>query len=120
VSAREVCFLIGTGPVVLWADASLSPTAMPDSRGRWEAIWSRRDAIVEIAHSHPVGPCAFSDEDESTMEALESALGRGLRFSVIAPDGMVVREGARTELVDHEPWWTALLRLASGMAPRDP
>jgi hypothetical protein len=112
---REVCFLIDARGAVLWSDASSSPVALPDSRARWEAIWAHRDVLAEIAHSHPVGPRAFSAEDESTMEALGTALGRTLRFSVVAPDGMVAREGGRDVPVPHEPWWAALLRLASGM-----
>jgi hypothetical protein len=128
---REVCFLIGEGDVVLWSDASNSPVALPDSRARWEAIWSRREAIVEIAHSHPMGPLAFSHEDETTMDALVSALGRSMTFSVVAPSGMVrvtkekgPREGGEEppaspvqhgSLEREEPWWAALLRLASGM-----
>ncbi|MBX3199107.1 MAG: Mov34/MPN/PAD-1 family protein [Labilithrix sp.] len=119
---REVLFLIGRGDVVLWSDASESPVRLPDSRARWEAIWSRRDRLVEIAHSHPIGPVAFSREDETTMRALVTALGREVLFSVVAPDGMVRRaepidgggrRGAPT--VEVEPWWTHLLRLASGM-----
>ncbi len=76
---REVCFLTGESDAVLWSDASQSPTALPDSRTRWEAIWSRRDRIVEIAHTHPLGGAKFSLEDETTMAALDVALGRRLR-----------------------------------------
>ena len=128
---REVFFIIGEEDNVLWSDASESPVLLPDSRARWEAIWSRRDAIVELAHSHPVGPLAFSREDETTMDALVSGLGRDLRFSVVAPHGMIRRElrsarraadsaegaenNAETSRVEVEPWWAALLRLASGM-----
>ena len=119
---REVLFLIGEGDTILWSDASESPVALPDSRARWEAIWSRRDRIVEIAHSHPVGPLAFSREDETTMAALVSGLGRSLRFSVVAPTGMVRCEGTEyrnaTIVQEPEPWWTTVLRLASGMTPR--
>ena len=115
VHRGEVCFLIGRGGAVLWADASGSPVALPDSRERWEAIWRLRAELEEIAHSHPVGPLHFSAEDESTMEALDSALGRALRFSVVAPEGMIARQGDREERVRDEPWWAALLRLASGM-----
>jgi hypothetical protein len=119
---REVFFLIDGDGNILWSDASDSPVRLPDSRARWEAIWSRRDHIAEIAHSHPVGPLAFSQEDDTTMRALVSALGRPLLFSVIAPGGMVRRtesfepaRGTGDTVVDREPWWTALLRLASGM-----
>lgn len=112
---REVCFLIGTGGVVLWADAGTSAAALPDSRDRWEAIWRHRDQLEEIAHSHPIGPLGFSAEDESTMAALTQALGRSLRFSVVAPNGVVVRIDGSDVVMDVQPWWTGLLRLASGM-----
>lgn len=122
VKMREVLLLLGEGEVVLWSDASDSPVALPDSRARWEEIWSRREQIVEIAHSHPVGPQAFSREDETTMVALVSALGRPITFSVVAPRGMVrcakkLDEDPVVSLVEHEPWWASLLRLASNMTP---
>lgn len=113
---REVCFLVGKGGAILWADASDSPVALPDSRSRWDAIWNLRDDIEVIAHSHPVGPAAFSAEDTSTMEALDSALGKVMRYMVVAPRITIVREGTGpTSEVTPEPWWAALLRLASGM-----
>lgn len=117
---REVCFLIGKAGAVLWSDAGPGPSAMPDSRARWEAIWSLREELEEIAHSHPHGPLAFSTEDRTTIDALDAALGRRLRFSVVAPNGMVVREGhldagAEKPHAEREPWWAALLRLASGI-----
>jgi hypothetical protein len=116
VSQREVCFLIGKGGAILWADASDSPAALPDSRARWEAIWQHRDELEVIAHSHPIGPSAFSAEDESTMEALDSALGKRMRYMVVAPRVTIARTGGGpVEQVSPEPWWAALLRLASGM-----
>jgi hypothetical protein len=113
--AREVLFLVGREGAVLWADLGRSPVALPDSRPRWEAIWARRHELEEIAHSHPVGPLAFSREDETTMAALDRALGRALRYSVVAPGGMLRREDGIDALVTDEPWWTAPLRAASGM-----
>lgn len=112
---REVCFLVGADGAVLWADASDSPSALPDSRARWVAIWSRRAELVEIAHSHPAGPAAFSAEDTTTMDALDSALGRAVRYSVVAPRVTIARQGGPAFEVDPEPWWAALMRLASGM-----
>jgi hypothetical protein len=114
---REVCFLIGRDGTVLWSDASTSPVWLPDSRARWEAIWRLRAELEEIAHSHPVGPLAFSTEDETTMEALTAALGRPVRFSVVAPDGRVVREDGRDARPAEEPGWTTRLRSESGMQP---
>jgi len=124
-SMREVLFLLGDDGAILWSDASHSAVHLPDSRARWEAIWSLRGRIVEVAHSHPLGPLAFSHEDETTMRALVTSLGRPLLFSIVAPSGMLrrlVREepaasGRSTgSLVEEEPWWTSLLRLASGIA----
>ena len=113
---REVFFIIGKQDVVLWSDASTSPVALPDSRARWEAIWKRRRRIVEIAHSHPVGPLSFSMTDETTMTALTSGLGKKVVFSVVAPNGMIQRnEEGKDVIVECEPWWTTVLRLASGM-----
>lgn len=108
---REVCFLIGRGNTILWADASNSPSLLPDSRDRWDAIWRFRHEIEAIVHSHPMGPSSFSAEDESTMEALDSALGKKMNYLVVAPSVTISREGT----VSPEPWWVALLRLASGM-----
>jgi Prokaryotic homologs of the JAB domain len=120
---REVCFLIGREGQVLWSDAGVSPVALADSRARWEAIWRLHEQLEEIAHSHPVGPLAFSREDETTMAALALALPRTPRFSIVAPIGMLVREaqgqGQRDDGQDHrptsEPPWAIDLRQASGM-----
>lgn len=115
MSKVEVFFLIDGEGRVLWSDASTSPVALPDSRARWEAIWERREQLAEIAHSHPVGPLAFSREDEDTMEALAAGLGRAPVFSVVAPAGMVRRVEGKDQRVEEEPWWANLLRRASGM-----
>jgi hypothetical protein len=115
---REVCFLIGAGDQVLWSDAGSSPVALADSRDRWEAIWRLRDQVVEIAHSHPLGPLAFSAEDETTMSALLAALARPLRFSVVAPAGMLTRIDQRDLRVEAEPPWADRLRNESGMTEK--
>jgi hypothetical protein len=115
---REVCFLIGQNGEVLWDDASDSPVALHDSRTRWLAIWERRAQLAEIAHSHPIGPLGFSEEDRTTMIALRSALGQQLRFSVVAPNGVVADTGTEQIRVEPEPLWAARLRESSGMAPR--
>jgi hypothetical protein len=112
---REVCFLIGRSGAVLWSDASASPLGLPDSRARWDAIWRLRDELAEISHSHPLGPAGFSAEDESTMAALDAALGRPLRYSIVTPAEMISRQLGGPERVEEEPWWAGLLRLASGM-----
>ncbi len=118
MSKREVCFLIGRDGAILWSDASDNPAALPDSRERWRAIWHHRHELDEIAHSHPNGPAELSGEDISTMKAVESGLGRTLRFSVVAPYAMVARCGDEQARIDNEPWWAGLMRLASGMQDR--
>ena len=51
------------------------------------------------------------------MVALDAALGRKLRYSVVSPACVVVREnGHRVEPSEPEPWWVPLLRAASGMS----
>ncbi len=121
MDAREVCFLLGKDDSVLWADASTSPVALPDSRARWEQIWRLREDIVEIAHTHPQGGLKFSNEDLTTMAALDAALGRRLRYAIVTPDAMLRRhrneDGDEDAVVDAEPWWTALIRAASGISP---
>ena len=116
---REVLFLIGRDDTILWSDASTSPTALPDSRARWEEIWRRREHLVEIAHSHPAGGAYFSNEDETTMTALTSALEKPPVFSVVAPTGMIRRQTSGDSMVEQEPWWAALMRLASGMEAKN-
>jgi hypothetical protein len=120
VAAHEVFFLIGPDDAVLYIDESDSTSRLPDSRTRWEAIWCERERLVEIAHSHPHGPLGFSEEDESTMAALTTALGRRLTFSVVTPTAMVRREqdpgNTGTDVVvSIEPPWAATLRSHSQM-----
>ncbi len=114
MARREVCFVIARGAIV-WSDVSSSPALLPDSRDRWDAIWAHRETLDEVAHSHPLGPDAFSPEDETTMDALDAALGRPLRYSVVTPTLLIVREHGHRVGEQSEPWWVPLLRAASGM-----
>jgi proteasome lid subunit RPN8/RPN11 len=109
----EVCFLVGADGEVLWSDRSGSSAAMPDSRARWEAIWAHRDELALIAHSHPNGPLAFSAVDETTMAAVDAALGRPLRYAVVAPDGVTYRGPQFSQ--GPEQNWVARMRDESGM-----
>jgi len=113
---REVCFLIGPTGAVLWRDTGGTVSALPDSRERWQAIWARRDTLVEIAHSHPRGPLAFSAEDLTTMAALDAALGRPLGYCVVTAEKVLRRTAAGETLVaEPEPVWAPALRAASGL-----
>ena len=112
---REVFFLIGPEHRVLWSDTTESPLALTDKRARWEAIWSHRDTLVELCHSHPVGPDGFSAEDATTMEALDAGLGKSLRFSLVTPNGYFVRAGKVDVERAAPPPWVQALRAESGM-----
>lgn len=137
----EVCFLLDASGTVLWADRSDDPAALPDSRTRWEAIWRHRAELAEIAHSHPRGPLRFSTEDETTMAAVDAALGRRLRYAVVTPDAVLRADPAAPDgpdvprrpggaerphqwhtgqraVVSPEPAWAARLRAASGLSDR--
>jgi hypothetical protein len=116
VGLSEVCFLLDAAGTVLWRDSSGNPSAMPDSRARWAAIWARRGELAEVAHSHPHGPLGFSAQDLSTMDALDAALGRPLTYAVVTPDNLLRRRpDGRTLVEDVEPAWVADLRAASGL-----
>lgn len=116
---REVLLLIDRQRRVVWSDSG-GPSSLPDSRTRWEAIWEHRDELAEIVHTHPRGMLRFSAEDESTMEALGHALAETPVFSIVTDTGMLRRIDGADVLVQDEPWWTGLLRLASGLTPRTP
>ena len=117
MSEREVLFLLNGEGEVLWSDVGTA-SALADSRQRWEAIWERRAVLAAVAHSHPGGPLAFSGVDRTTMSALDDALGRPLRYLVVAPDGTVASCGGVEETVEPEPAWAEKLRAESGMERR--
>jgi hypothetical protein len=117
MSEREVLFLLSGEDEVLWSDVGTA-WALADSRLRWEAIWERRDVLGAVAHSHPGGPLAFSGTDRTTMSALDSALGRPLRYLVVAPEGTLASRAGVEERVWPEPAWAERLRVESGMERR--
>ena len=115
----EALLLLDDRGAVLWADCSSDASRIPDSRDRWEAIWERRGSVAEIAHSHPGGMLAFSTEDETTMAAIDSALGRDLAYSIVTDAGVLRKPAGGAPVIDqNEPWWVALLRLISRMEPQ--
>jgi len=108
---REVCF-------ILVADKILrvyfgSATRVPDSRERWEAIWQHREEITEIAHSHPGEFLDFSNEDLTTMEAIEAGTGKQFTWSIITRKGFLSRNGAQDTQREDSPWWLSLMRTLS-------
>ena len=105
---KEICFVL-TGEAIVRISVG-SPTAIPDSQGRWDAIWAHRGALTEIVHTHPGGLLRFSQEDLSTMEAVEAALGKPLAWSIVTTDGFLTRFDGEDRNRDDAPWWLPVLR----------
>jgi len=59
----------------------------------------------------------FSEEDETTMDALAHALAQTPIFSIVTETGMLRRIEGQDVPVADEPWWVPLIRLASGLSP---
>ena len=110
---RELCFIITKDERILRIYTG-SATRVPDSRARWKAIWTYRDEIREIVHTHPGGFLRFSNEDLTTMEAVEAATGFTYRWSIVTESSYLYRDGYEGEdiLVTGEgnAWWINFLR----------
>ena len=112
---REVCFLITKDERILQIYTGTA-TRIPDSRARWNFIWTYRDEIGEIAHTHPGGFLRFSAEDLTTMEAVESATDNEFHWSIVTRHSYLIRNGLKgddriypIDLYDG-PWWMEPLR----------
>lgn len=110
---REVCFLL-VNDRILRAYFGTA-TRVPDSRDRWETIWEHRDEITEIVHSHPGDMLAFSNEDLTTMEAVEAGTGKTFLWSIVTSGGCLSRRGESgdDDRREDEPWWLEFLRRLS-------
>ena len=97
------------GESLVWVSMG-SLTAIPDSRARWNAIWENREDLTEIVHTHPGRLLRFSHEDLTTMEAVESALGRPLRWSIVTDDGYFSQFDGKAGNLAAKPWWLPVLR----------
>jgi len=113
---REVCFIL-VGDRVLRVYFG-SRTSIPDSRDRWQLIWDHRGEITEIAHSHPGYFLDFSNEDTTTMQAIEAGIGRKLIWSIITKDGFLSRDDGKDTRRTDSPWWLELLRKLSYGEPK--
>ena len=108
---REVCFIL-VGDRILRVYFG-SRTSIPDSLERWQIIWDHRAEITEIAHSHPGNFLDFSNEDLTTMQAVEAGLGRNLIWSIITKDGFLSRTDGKDTPRPDSPWWLELIRKLS-------
>jgi proteasome lid subunit RPN8/RPN11 len=105
---KEICFVLAGDAIIRISVGST--TAIPDSQQRWETIWENREALTEIAHTHPGGLLRFSQEDLTTMEAVEGALGKPLAWSIVTTDGFLTRFDGEDRSRDDTPWWLPVLR----------
>ena len=108
---REVCFILVEDKILRVYFGSA--TRVPDSRERWKTIWQQRGDITEIAHSHPGAFLDFSQEDLTTMEAVEAGTGRAFTWSIITQDGFLSRKDGQDIRREDSPWWLELMRTLS-------
>lgn len=116
--AREVVFLYAAGQDrILGMGVGSSSIEIEDSRSLWDQIWTNRDAITEIAHTHPVGPGRLSGTDIETARAVVQALGKPVLFTVVHPNGyasqMFFPDGTEGDTVHRDGplrwWWMNLM-----------
>src|ERR671936_154077 len=107
----EVCFILVEDKILRVYFGSA--TRLPDSRDRWETIWQHRNEITEIAHSHPGEFLDFSNEDLTTMEAVEAGTGKAFTWSIITRSGFLSRIGGQDTQREDSPWWLELMRTLS-------
>src|SRR6267142_4199771 len=100
---REVCFIL-VADKILRVYFGLA-TCVPDSWERWDTIWQHRKEITEIAHSHPGEFLDFSNEDLTTIEAVEAGTGKQFTWSIITKKGFLSRKGEREVHREDNPWW---------------
>jgi len=108
---REVCFILVEDKILRVYFGSA--TRVPDSRERWEVIWQHRNEITEIAHSHPGEFLDFSNEDLTTMEAIEAGTGKQFTWSIITKKGFLSRKSGTDVQREDNPWWLELIRMLS-------
>ena len=106
-------------PAYLHLPAGRSAGGLPDSRDLWDVLWKHRlEKDLGFAHSHPgSGAPLPSHTDLTTFAAIESGLGRRLRWWITSADATTELEWRgpdrlfyRTYLILDEPFWTAMLR----------
>ena len=67
-----------------------SATAIPDSRDLWESMWTHREILGGLAHTHPgSGEPHPSREDLTTFAACEAALGIRLDWWIATSDRVI-------------------------------
>lgn len=105
---REVCFILVEDKILRAYFGS--QTRIPDERERWEIIWNHRNEITEIVHSHPGEFLNFSQEDLTTMQAVEAGTGKSFVWSIVTKHGFLSRKDGQDTRREDKPWWLDLMR----------
>jgi hypothetical protein len=87
----ETAVVIGAqGEALYWhLPTGRSAGALPDSRTLWSVLWSQRDSLQGVAHTHPgSGLPRPSWTDVTTFAACEDGLGRRLRWWIATEDAL--------------------------------
>ena len=108
---REVCFILVEDKILRVYFGS--STRIPDERERWETIWKYREEITEIVHTHPGNFLGFSDEDLTTMQAIEAGTGKRFAWSIVTRKGFLTRRANQDAERKDAPWWLTFLRRLS-------
>jgi hypothetical protein len=116
------------GPVFWHLPAGCSSVVIPDTRKLWDVLWEHRDAeLLGFAHSHPgSGTPAPSHTDLTTFAAIESGLGRRLRWWITSFDRIIQLRWEGPGRLDYEgffvepPDWAHQLVVHSGYEGRLP
>jgi hypothetical protein len=91
-------------------------TSIPDSRELWLQIWTHRQVLLGVAHTHPGGGNAQPSRiDLETFESLEAGLGRKLHHWVVneVETRLVLRQDDGTyqsTSIEDPPWVEDLRR----------
>jgi hypothetical protein len=113
-----------TGAVLHWhLPAGRSAVLLPDSRSLWDVMWTHREQLAGIAHTHPgTGRPRPSWEDLTTFSACEAGLGVRLDWWIATADQLAVFRWVgptpyryRGRLLAEPPPWLHDLRVRSDL-----
>lgn len=125
MSLETAAVIAEDGEVIHWhVPGDRTSVSLPDSQDLWDVIWEHRSRIGGIAHTHPgSGYPSPSNTDVTTFDAIESGLGRRLKWWILSSNNSVLLEWNQkfrryafthsTKFGDEEPDWMGQLRSLS-------
>jgi len=127
----EVAVVIAkNGEPIHWhLPAGRTAVRIPDTRSLWDVLWSNRDIVQGVAHSHPgAGLPGPSYEDVTTFAPIEGSLGQRLDWWITSQDSLVIARWVGPDRLSYAslvqtvqpPWVDELRRLsyAISQAPK--